>query len=129
MRSRLKTQWRGWGDDIDDLVVLDPFEHSALVRVRIIHDLADVAHRDARDAVPFDDLGHLHLAEGLCPCTDEGVGLVDMRDAVGGKARSRSCFKLRVIARLFELGIAIGKVVRLPGGALGARVLRAAVRS
>ena len=33
------------------------------------------------------------------------------------KARPRSCFRLRVIARLFELSIAIGKVVLLPGGA------------
>jgi len=33
------------------------------------------------------------------------------------KARPRSCFRLSVIARLFELSIAIGKVVLLPVGA------------
>ena len=33
------------------------------------------------------------------------------------KARPRSCFRFRVIARLFEFSIAIGKVVLLPGGA------------
>ena len=33
------------------------------------------------------------------------------------KARPRSCSGLSVIARLFELSIAIGKVVLLPGGA------------
>jgi len=34
-----------------DLVVLDPFEHVALVHVRVVHDLADIAHRCAGDAV------------------------------------------------------------------------------
>ena len=33
------------------------------------------------------------------------------------RARPRSCFRLSVIARLFELSIAIGNVVLLPGGA------------
>jgi hypothetical protein len=32
-------------DDAADLVVLDPFEHAALVHVAVDHDLVDVAHR------------------------------------------------------------------------------------
>jgi hypothetical protein len=34
-----------------NLVVVDPFEHAALVHVRVLHDLVDVAHRGAGDAV------------------------------------------------------------------------------
>jgi predicted CDP-diglyceride synthetase/phosphatidate cytidylyltransferase len=47
----VKTQWRRWDDDAADLVVLDPFEHAALVHVPVVHDLADVAHRGAGDIV------------------------------------------------------------------------------
>ena len=39
------------------------------------------------------------------------------RTISNSKARPRSCFRLRVIARLFEFRIAIGKVVLLPDGA------------
>jgi hypothetical protein len=78
-----KTQWRRWDDYMADLVVVDPFEHAALVHVHVVHDLVDVAHRGAWDAVPLGDYEHFHLAEGQCPRADETVGLVDMRDAVG----------------------------------------------
>jgi hypothetical protein len=39
------------GRDLSDLVVLDPFKHSALVHLPIVPDLADVAHRGAGDTV------------------------------------------------------------------------------
>src|SRR6266581_3507146 len=61
----VKAQWRGRDDDMADFVMLDPFEHAALMHVRIVHDLADVAHRGAGDAVPPGDREHLPLAEGL----------------------------------------------------------------
>src|SRR6516225_6464222 len=38
----VKAQRRGRDDDMPDLVVLDAFEHSALVHMRIVHDLADI---------------------------------------------------------------------------------------
>jgi hypothetical protein len=47
----------------NDLVVLDPFEHAALVHVAVDHDLVDVAHRRQRDPVLFGDRERLHLAE------------------------------------------------------------------
>src|ERR1700739_3616093 len=43
----VKPQWRCRDDDMADLVMLDPFEHSALMHVPVVHDLADVAHRGA----------------------------------------------------------------------------------
>jgi hypothetical protein len=43
----MKTEWRGRDDDMADFVVVDSFEHAALVHVRVAHDLADVAHRGA----------------------------------------------------------------------------------
>ena len=46
----VKAQWRR-DDDPSDLVVLDPFKHSALVHLPIVPDLADVAHRGAGDTV------------------------------------------------------------------------------
>jgi len=46
------------GRDPSDLVVLDPFKHSALVHLPIVPDLADVAHRGAGDTVL------LEMAEG-----------------------------------------------------------------
>ena len=49
--SAVKTQWRRWDDYMADLVVVDPFEHAALVHVRIVHDLGHIAHRGAGDAV------------------------------------------------------------------------------
>jgi hypothetical protein len=38
-------QRRRRDDDTADLVVLNPFEHAALVQVAVAHDLVDVAHR------------------------------------------------------------------------------------
>src|SRR6516165_11530264 len=87
--SAVKTQWRGRDDNAPDLVVLDPFEHAALVHVRVVHDLADVAHRGARNAKPLGDREHLHLAEGLRPCGYRSVSLVHMRDAVGTSLETR----------------------------------------
>ena len=43
---------------MSDLVVLDPFKHSALVHLPIVPDLADVAHRGVGDTVL------LEMAEG-----------------------------------------------------------------
>jgi hypothetical protein len=43
----MKTECRGRDDDMADFVVVDSFEHAALVHVRVAHDLADVAHRGA----------------------------------------------------------------------------------
>ena len=53
----VKAQWRR-DDDPSDLIVLDPFKHSALVHLPIVPDLADVAHRGAGDTVL------LEMAEG-----------------------------------------------------------------
>ena len=49
--------------DRADLVVLDVFEEAALVHVRVVHDLADIAHRRQRDAVPLGDREDLDFAE------------------------------------------------------------------
>ena len=69
--------------------MLDPFEHAALVHVAVEHDLVDVAHRRQRDAVPFCDREHLHLAERARPRRDQRVGHLAIGDArrVVGKAR------------------------------------------
>src|SRR6516164_715657 len=93
--SAVKTQWRGRDDNAPDLVVLDPFEHAALVHVRVVHDLADVAHWGTRNAAPLGDCEHLHLAEGPGPGCDDGIGLVHMRDALG------IGLEPRVVAQIF----------------------------
>ena len=38
-------------DDISELRMLDPLQHAALVKMRIIRDLVEIAHRRAGDAM------------------------------------------------------------------------------
>jgi len=61
----MKPQSRRRDSDTADLVVLDPLEHTTLVHMRVVHDLAEVAERGTRDAVPFGEREHLHLSQGV----------------------------------------------------------------
>lgn len=75
--------------DRADLVVLDVLEETALMHVRIVHDLADIAHRGQRDAVPAGDREYLELAEGLRPGGDQRVGFLAIFQAGGGRRKAR----------------------------------------
>ena len=66
--------------------MLDIGQKAALVHVRVVHDLADVAHRRQRDAVPLGDREHLHLAQGRVQSAISAVGFL----AILARAR-RDC--------------------------------------
>ena len=58
--------------------MIDPFQHAALVHVRVVHHLLDIAHRAERDPVLASLFRDLRLGQRPGPCGDDRGDFLDV---------------------------------------------------